>query len=73
MLTNNGSLCQVAADRGLADQARFNKLFRRFVGESSGMRAPCSSDRASVIGNRFPVDDASQPRRSDSLCTLRVL
>lgn len=37
MLTTNASLAQIAADCGLADQAHFNKLFRRFVGESPGM------------------------------------
>jgi AraC family transcriptional regulator len=37
MLATNASLGQIAADCGLADQAHFNKLFRRFVGESPGM------------------------------------
>ena len=37
MLTTNASLGQIAADCGLADQAHFNKLFRRFVGESPGV------------------------------------
>jgi AraC family transcriptional regulator len=37
MLTTNASLGQIAADCGLADQAHFNRLFRRFVGESPGM------------------------------------
>jgi AraC family transcriptional regulator len=36
MLTTNSSLSQVATDCGLADQAHFNRLFRRFVGESPG-------------------------------------
>ena len=36
MLTTNASLGQIAADCGLSDQAHFNKLFRRFVGESPG-------------------------------------
>jgi AraC-like DNA-binding protein len=36
MLTTNASLGQIAADCGLADQAHFNRLFRRFVGESPG-------------------------------------
>jgi AraC family transcriptional regulator len=36
MLTTNNSLSQVAMDCGLADQAHFNRLFRRFVGESPG-------------------------------------
>jgi AraC family transcriptional regulator len=36
MLTTNASLVQIAAECGLADQAHFNKLFRRFVGESPG-------------------------------------
>jgi AraC family transcriptional regulator len=37
MLTTNASLGQIAADCGLADQAHFSKLFRRFVGESPGV------------------------------------
>ena len=36
MLTTKGSLVQIAADCGLADQSHFNKLFRRFVGETPG-------------------------------------
>lgn len=34
MLTTNASLGQIAGDCGFADQAHFNKLFRRLVGES---------------------------------------
>jgi AraC family transcriptional regulator len=37
MLSTNASLGQIAADCGLADQAHFNRLFRRLVGESPGM------------------------------------
>ncbi len=36
MLTTNASLGQIAADCGLADQAHFTKLFRKFAGESPG-------------------------------------
>jgi AraC-like DNA-binding protein len=36
MLTTNTSLSQIAIDCGLADQSHFNRLFRRFVGESPG-------------------------------------
>jgi AraC family transcriptional regulator len=36
MLTSNVPLGQIAAACGLADQAHFNKLFRRFVGENPG-------------------------------------
>ena len=36
MLTTNTPLRQIAMDCGLADQAHFNRLFRRFVGESPG-------------------------------------
>jgi AraC family transcriptional regulator len=36
MLTTNSPLGQIAADCGLADQAHFNKLFRKFAGESPG-------------------------------------
>jgi AraC family transcriptional regulator len=34
MLTTDASLTQIAVDCGLADQAHFNRLFRRFVGET---------------------------------------
>jgi len=37
MLTTNTPLGQIAMDCGLADQAHFNRLFRRFVGESPGV------------------------------------
>jgi AraC family transcriptional regulator len=36
MLTTKTSLTQIAMDCGLADQSHFNRLFRRFVGESPG-------------------------------------
>jgi AraC family transcriptional regulator len=36
MLTTSAPLGQIAADCGLADQPHFNKLFRRFVGDSPG-------------------------------------
>jgi AraC family transcriptional regulator len=36
MLTTTTPLAQIAASCGLADQAHFTRLFRRFVGESPG-------------------------------------
>jgi AraC family transcriptional regulator len=37
MLTTNAPLGQIATDCGFTDQAHFNKLFRRFAGESPGV------------------------------------
>jgi AraC family transcriptional regulator len=34
MLSTNAPLCRIALDCGLADQAHFSRLFRRFVGET---------------------------------------
>jgi AraC family transcriptional regulator len=34
MLSTDAPLCQIALDCGLADQAHFSRLFRRFVGET---------------------------------------
>jgi AraC family transcriptional regulator len=36
MLTTTTPLCQIAAACGLADQPHFNRIFRKFVGESPG-------------------------------------
>jgi AraC family transcriptional regulator len=36
MLTTNVPLAQIALSCGIADQAHFNRLFRRFVGETPG-------------------------------------
>ena len=36
LLSTNASLAQIAVQCGLADQAHFSKLFRRFAGESPG-------------------------------------
>lgn len=36
MLTTRASLCNIAVDCGLADQAHFTRLFRKVVGESPG-------------------------------------
>ena len=36
MLSTDSSLSQIAANCGLADQAHFNRLFRKVVGDSPG-------------------------------------
>ena len=36
MVTTNIPLAQIAGNCGIADQAHFNRLFRRFVGETPG-------------------------------------
>ena len=68
MLTTDASLGQIAADCGLADQAHFNKLFRRFVGESPGMwrraRAAKGCAGRSVQSQIHPVS-ARNGTRSD--------
>jgi AraC family transcriptional regulator len=87
MLTTNASLGQIAGDCGFADQAHFNKLFRRLVGESP--RAwrrvrECSrpiSDRVTIdapgLKRLKPLDEAQadgpRPRGSHGLDQIGVL
>jgi AraC family transcriptional regulator len=51
MLSTDASLAQIAADCGLADQAHFSKVFRRFAGES-----PSAWRRARAI---VPINEKS--------------
>jgi len=57
-LMTNAPLGQIAADCGLVDQAHFNKLFRRFVGDSPGAwrraRATAPAQSQAVAGNCCP-------------------
>jgi len=87
MLTTNASLGQIAGDCGFADQAHFNKLFRRLVGDTP--RAwrrvrGCTrliSDRLTLDAYDFkrlkPLDEAQadgqRPRGSHSLDQIGVL
>jgi AraC family transcriptional regulator len=63
MLTTKTSLGQIAIDCGLSDQAHFNRLFRRFVGESPGawrrarsvlLPSSASIDAAASAVSRMP-------------------
>jgi AraC family transcriptional regulator len=51
MLTTGATLGQIAADCGLADQAHFNKLFRKFAGETPG------AWRRARVSGPVPVTD----------------
>jgi AraC family transcriptional regulator len=87
MLTTNASLGQIAGDCGFADQAHFNKLFRRLVGESprAWRRARgCSrpiSDRVTLdapdLRRLKPLDEAhadgQRPLGSHGLDQIGVL
>ncbi len=61
MLTTDVSLGQIAAECGLADQAHFNKLFRRFVGESPGMwRRARAGKRCAGRSEQSQIQDVSR-------------
>jgi len=87
MLTTDASLGQIAGDCGFADQAHFNKLFRRLVGESPrawrrvrGGSRPIS-DRVTLdapdLERLKPLDEAQadgqRPRGSNGLDQIGVL
>jgi len=57
MLTTNIPLAQIAVSCGIADQAHFNRLFRRFVGETPG-----TWRRARVAGPES-LNHAEPPKR----------
>jgi AraC-like DNA-binding protein len=59
MLATDAPLSQIALDCGLADQAHFSRLFRRFVGES-----PRSWRRARVSPAGSVVDLESSESRA---------
>ena len=58
MLTTSASLGQIAADCGLADQAHFNKLFRKFAGVSPGAWRRARVSGAGVGSYRSPAAPA---------------
>jgi AraC-like DNA-binding protein len=55
MLSTDRPLGQIAAECGLADQAHFNKLFRRFVGASPGAwrRARVAASTVATTSSRM--------------------
>ena len=63
MLTTNSSLVQIAADCGLADQSHFNKLFRRFVGETPGAWRRAQSAAPTANDSFFLSSGKSLKRR----------
>ena len=85
MLTTNASLGQIAGECGFADQAHFNKLFRRLVGESPhAWRCGCIrpiSDRvtldASGLEHLKPLHETQtngqRPRGSHGLDQIGIL
>jgi AraC family transcriptional regulator len=68
MLKTNASLGQIAGDCGFADQAHFNKLFRRLVGES-----PRAWRRARLEPLDEAQADGQRPRGSHGLDQIGVL
>jgi AraC family transcriptional regulator len=84
MLTTDASLGQIATDCGFADQAHFNKLFRRLVGERPRewrLARGCArlvSDRSTLDASGLePLDDAQpdgpRPRGGHGLDQIGVL
>ena len=84
MLTTDASLGQIAADCGFADQAHFNKLFRRLVGERPGAwRRARGCGR--ILGDRSTLDpsglepledaqaDGPRPRGGHGLDQIGIL
>lgn len=54
MLTTRNSLCDIAIECGLADQAHLNRLFRKAVGETPGNWRRAHAPLESALGSGSP-------------------
>ena len=64
MLTTNISLAQIAVNCGIADQAHFNKLFRRFFGETPGNWRRARVAGPESVSHAEPSSENYSPHRA---------